>query len=694
MSASAAPSWFEAGMVFAGIAVLSFGGFGLLLAYIGHYSAVPALSLGALGTVVGSWLASRGRDRQRSADRAAVAPAVLMVLVAIGTALWNARYISHHVYVDRDPGVYAVTGRWIATHGSLIVPGGAGWTGKGSFDVASAGMYLEPGGHLQFQFAHMFPALLAESFNIGGDGLMFRLPAVLGAIGLCAVYAVGCRLVARPWLALAAVTGLAVSLPQLSVTRETYSEPSTQVLLWTGILLILRAYERRRASVALVAGAAIGGTLMTRIDGVSYLIALPVLAAACWLAARERGGRGPLVRIFAAFLAGALPPIVLGTLDVQRRAGGYYTSLRPEVKQLYAALALSALLALVVVVALPRLAGLRGWLVEHRSRIALVACAVAGFALLAMWALRPALQHQSQANYSPTIAGLQKQEGLAVNGRELYGQDTMRWMSWYLGPVTLALAVVGLCVLIWRAVRHANAAATLVLGITATLTAIYLWKPNITPDQIWAMRRFVPASLPLLVLAAAAALDAAIAALPVLGSLARSAKPVGADRLVGGGWRRPAVAVGAVGAVALVAFPLGTTLPVARFSWQANYLPVIDRTCETVGEDAAVLIAPSDIGGLTLQQTLRDWCDVPVARPASLVTAASLRELAAKWQADGRTLWVLGTTTATLAAVLPGERPTLIGQGVGSRDLVRTLTRAPDRYDSRSLAVYGVQVRP
>jgi hypothetical protein len=35
----------------------------------------------------------------------ATAPAVGMVLVAGASAVWNARYIAHHVWVERDPGV-------------------------------------------------------------------------------------------------------------------------------------------------------------------------------------------------------------------------------------------------------------------------------------------------------------------------------------------------------------------------------------------------------------------------------------------------------------------------------------------------------------------------------------------------------------------------------------------------------------
>ncbi len=90
---------------------------------------------------------------------------------------------------------------------------------------------------------------------------------------------------------------------QLHIVRDTFSEPSTQLLLWAGLWLTLIAYERRSTSLALVAGALFGGTVMTRIDALVYVVPLPLVAAVAWLAElptrRRRQGA-----VFAAFAAG------------------------------------------------------------------------------------------------------------------------------------------------------------------------------------------------------------------------------------------------------------------------------------------------------------------------------------------------------------------------------------------------------
>ena len=90
-----------------------------------------------------------------------------------------------------------------------------------------------------------------------------------------------------------------------------------------------------------------GGTLMTRIDGVAYLMLLPLLAAVGWLAARNRDERSQLLRIYVAVVVGVLPPAILGTIDVQRRSGPYYHALHHQVWELYAVLGLSTLVAIV-----------------------------------------------------------------------------------------------------------------------------------------------------------------------------------------------------------------------------------------------------------------------------------------------------------------------------------------------------------
>ena len=77
------PVWFDYLVVVGCSAVLSFGGFGLLLAVVGHFSAVPAFLLGAAGTALCTYLGRPVRPPGTTPSPATfTAPAVGMCFVA------------------------------------------------------------------------------------------------------------------------------------------------------------------------------------------------------------------------------------------------------------------------------------------------------------------------------------------------------------------------------------------------------------------------------------------------------------------------------------------------------------------------------------------------------------------------------------------------------------------------------------
>lgn len=679
------PLWFERGLVVATAGMLSFGGFGLLLAVLGRYAMVPAFAVGTLLTVLVSVLAwPRRRDHStgdRSKSRGIRYPAIGMCIVALAFAVWNGSDAAHHVAIGRDPGVYAVTGKWIATHGNLEVPAHPQWEATaGGVSVELPGTYSEDSRHLEFQFNHLMPVLLAEADDLGGDPLLFRVPAVLGALALCAVFAAGCRLVRRPWLALVAVGTLALSLPQLNVSRDTYSEPSVELLLWTGLWLMLVAYQRRRFGMAVVAGAALGGTLLSRVDALVYLIPLPIVGALVLLTARSASDRRHLRKMHLGVLIGAVPVAILGTIDVIERGGRYYADLHAQILQLQLAMAASILVAVLLLAVwphvAPRAAGATGWLAARRQGLAIASAVVLVVGLFAVWMLRPAVM-TGLTSPIQLVAGLQRQAGIPVDPTRAYSEYSLSWISWYIGPIAVTLAIVGVGLVAARMWRRIDPAGALLLSVAGFGGALYLWKPSIVPDQIWAMRRFVPATMPLMVLLAAGA----IAALG--GVLAASA--------AGGIWERPVVAVGAAG---MLMFPLGTSLPVAEFEPQAGVLTVVQAACKTVGPRGAVVFAANDPAGLLLSTAVRTWCDVPVAVLARPQSAAEVRQLARSWQASGRTLWIVGSSPDATAESAPGVTASLVASTTNPRELEMTIQRAPQSYSRSVHSLYAGSVAP
>jgi hypothetical protein len=659
--------------------VLSFGGFGLLLAVSGVYHFGLVLVVGALLTAGLSAVAWPDRVAAGRVPAGVTAPALVLCAGMVAFVGWNASYAGHHVTIGRDPGVYADTGKWISVHGNLEVPTGAQWASKGpGLTEVSFGTYVV-GNHVDFQFDHLTPVLLAEANNLGGDGLMFRVPAVLSALALCAVYTVGCRLVRRPWLVLAAIVALAFSLPVLNLARDAFSEPAVELLLWAGMWLLLVAYEGRALGPALLAGAALAGTVMSRIDAPVYLIPLPILGALAWLSAHSATDRRRLARMVGVFLVGAIPVAVLGTVDVVSLSGTYYHDLRGSVRPMVAGLFASLLVAVVLIIGGPyarsRFAGARRWFGANRNSIATVAGLIVAMAFLALWAARPAITHPRGTSTS-FIANLQRNAGLPVDPGQAYTNDTVIWLSWYLGPVAIALAGIGAAIAVVRIIRRPTATYLLVLSMAGIGTALYLWNPSIVPDQIWAMRRFVPAAMPLLVLLAALAISA-IASMVAnqAGSLAGAA------------------AVGA-GAVGMIVFPIATTVPVRDFQPEANFSAGITATCRAIGPKAAVVVAPGDELGEEYVSALRSWCNVPVAMLARPFTAAEMKNLADKWHAEGVTLWIIGSTPAFVTSAAPGLTPSPLASVASPRDLEITINRPPSHYAPTPLDIYGSRVSP
>ena len=256
-----------------------------------------------------------------------------------------------------------------------------------------------------------------------------------------------------------------------------------------------------------------------------------------------------------------------------------------------------------------------------------------------------------------------------------YSELSVVWLSWYLGPVTIALAIFGAAVMLSRIVRRPDASYCLMLAVAGIGTGLYLWNPSISPDQIWASRRFVPAAMPLFVL------------------LACFAIAVLADWT----WRRSGIlasrSVLAIGAVTLVAFPLGTTIPVRAFSPESGFLAGVEATCRATGPDAALLTAANDLGSQEWVGALQSWCNVPVATMTRPFSMAEIQRLAEEWQADGRKLWVIGSTSEAVTKSAPGSLPTVLARLVSPRDLEMTLNRPPQLYAPAILPVYAARIR-
>src|SRR4029077_8562354 len=82
---------------------------------------------------------------------------------------------------------------------------------------------------------------------------------------------------------------------------------------------------------------------------------------------------------------------------------------------------------------------------------------------------------------------------------------SLHWFTAYFGVVAVFVAFAGFVLLASRA-RHRDRAAAAVVFVVLPVAVMYLARPSITPDQPWAMRRFLPVVIPGIAIAIAAVL--------------------------------------------------------------------------------------------------------------------------------------------------------------------------------------------
>ncbi|WP_029138204.1 ArnT family glycosyltransferase [Nakamurella lactea] len=605
----------------------------------------------------------------------------IAVLIAVLWFLINRHYYSELLSVRRDPSIYTLRGFYLMNHPS---PDAALDPDMLAVRKAVPQVSLYQGGETRriiryLQSTTIVPGMIAVAGWIGGAGWLLQANVLIGAVGLVTVYAIARRM-AGPWFGLIPVLGLAVSMPLAAFSRAPYTEPVSMITITVGLLGLWCAVREKSPRMWLLAGLGIGATALTRIDGVLLVIGTVAgLAVAIGFCASVEVRR-TLYRGLLWLLAGAVPMVLLGYTDLKFHSPDYLFALRTEAHALWFALG-----GVVVVALLMRWMPLAvgRWLRVHRAALAWILSVVL-VAVLAYLALRPLWQitRGVEGIYAIGIGNRQKQEGLPLDIHRSYSEMSVTWLSWYFGWAVVALAGAAVVAAVIAMIRRRNLALMLVLAPLAASALLYLYAPNITPDQIWAMRRYLPAVLPgmLLVLAWGAA--------EATGGLQR--------------WwskRLPAGAAGdrrdrSVTSVLLAVATAVTVIP-AVLSWgpmftvregQGQY-DLVRGICSTItGDKALILGSPPKMG--YYQVTLNNVCGVQTL----YLKAPDQAKVAKIQQTWGGTITVVTFTPKQVQwSVPPAKTPDL---ALDYQMWESTLSRVPSKPVDESTDVWIGTVEP
>jgi hypothetical protein len=503
-------------------------------------------------------------------------------------------------------------------------------------------------GEVQSPYPNAAPMLVAMGGWIS-DAWLLRAAPFIGGAALLAFFGLA-RAFVREWWALGAMTLLAVSLPMLHFSRAVYSEPTAMVFLLGGLALLFACEQHERRSgipLHLVAGLTGGATGLARIDGGIFLLAVAGYGT-MKLARAPAGTRRRAGLEVGALLLATLVPYAIGMRLTATLSPLYWYGHNGHAAEAVIPGVLALLIALVgvAVVAVAWRGG--SWREGGERLAARLSTGVAALLILlaAVGATRP-LWLTAHQYIGPTftnwIAFWQRDEHQVVDGTRSYAENTLTWLSWYDSVIVVAGGVLGIAWLVRRFGRTGRPAVVGFLLIFLSYSLTSLTYPDITADQIWSIRRFLPIVIPGFLIGAA-----------FLGR-----------RLARHG-RGARVGVGVLCLAALV-LTLRTDQPLARVREGVPQLAEVENVCANLPPNAAVVVGAGLWFGYTM--TVRSYCQVPVmglpssANPKNYhpLQADELAQMRTNAAAAGRTLVLLTDDAASLPAgpggVLPKVAP-------------------------------------
>jgi hypothetical protein len=641
----------------------------LLLA--GVFRPAPAVALFVPAAALVLWLGLRSRPRDTAHERPGSLnapggvdavqrwPVWTVLGITASFLVLQAVMCSEQIVVRRDPASYVQFATWLAKHGSLPIPlseqafGGP----DGALYFQSPAFYQHDGAVVP-QFMAGWPLILTPAGWIGGTHGMLLMAPLLGACCVLSFAGLVARLVGPRWAPAGALL-LALTLPMLYVSRNTFSELPAIVLLLGGLSLMydVRREDGRAADLkALLGGAALGLIVLVRIDGLRDV--LPVLVFAGLLVARRR-------RIGYWTAGGLVLGAGAGVTEGFRLSRPYLTYLQSSlVPLLWISVAVLAATTLMVVLLRWDRTGtfLRRAGASAAHGPVPGAAAVVTVLVMAAFAIRPLVQTVTRTPATRDdelnvrfIEMVQRIQHLQVDGTRQYSELSLYWVVWYIGVPALIFATLGAALLVRRLMRGQSPEWLLPYAMIVWTTAQVLVRPGITPDHPWASRRLIGLVIPGL----------------LLFTVFASAWTVKRVRRLGYGPK--VVRAGTVTGVALMLVPvLITSGGYLVERTEQHEVAAVDGMCDALRPRDSVVVVEQSTGDRFLQ-VVRGMCGVPAARTTAGTTRADLDRVVHRVFAAGRRPVMMGAKPEQVA---PYGTPRQILH-VRTRQDGRTLSKPP-----------------
>ncbi len=530
---------------------------------------------------------------------------VLAILFLLVWGVFNSYYTSQNVYLYRDPALYNSTARWLMDHDNIAIPAENPFGDNPNlYTTSNSGvdMIKEEPERLYTHGLHVLPSLSAFTGRIFQESAALKINVLIGSLALLAVYGFT-RLLTKPRWAFLSTAVLSLSLPMIYFSRDMYTEPISMLYIFTLFSLLYFAKKTRNRALWGISGFMAGASLMTRIDAYLGLVGV-VSYLAIFLALSAKKDKKPNIINISIFFASAFAVAIIGWLDLTKLATSYYRFHAQLIQQQLLLVGAVAIVGLITTMLFWKY-GLQQKVYKKISSrttgtifVVLVSVLIVG--LFARPLVIEGIDYYEVQEIGGTQSIVVQEEQTPNSIGYNVGEQVILWPTWYLGMLFSIFGVLGLLLIIKRSAEDKNLYLLPFLLTFISISSLYLFKPSITPDHIWASRRLLPVILP----------GVAVLAAYLLSSI--KIKKLYSIILY----------------IALSAIFITSTLNVSGFllteKVRSPLLTQVNDFCAVLPEDSAVLLV--GIMGLVSVQTINSYCGVPTVRYVGSPTQEEYQE--------------------------------------------------------------------
>lgn len=418
---------------------------------------------------------------------------ILVILIVVCFLLYFC-FSTEYLWGRRDPIMYVIKGIEIAKNGGVKhatdeflnqnyveIKGFVDLTYRGIYSDFMQGYSSLPG-DISFQFLDFFPALLAIGYSMAGLDGLFRINSLTAIFCILAIYFLGKRFFGRKAGTIAAIF-LALNPAQMWSARITQTELLYQLNWLIGANLFGIGWKNKSKSTMLISGCFIGLIGLNRID--SYILGIGLFG----------------VSIYCNFFVANRRKIVFSM------AMGYFTT--ASISFLYSCIfsfyyikehwdigVMSMLIICNVVFAILCITTyvIKEQIYSRISKYNFIAniCDSKMGRIVVCWSLfwitrllyyaRPLRQKGNDYDWD-------------------FNQRSFKELCWYTSILAILFAILGVYHIMKERQTRKQLLGFLAMGASSLI--VYVWRPAVAPDHLWASRRWISVCIPFILLLAA-----------------------------------------------------------------------------------------------------------------------------------------------------------------------------------------------